>query len=180
MRHLQLYESFGEHHKVAVYDNFPEYRELKLSKISEDMANSGVQWFREDDFKWQRRQFPVYIVDNTWEFYDNLDKPPVNWPESKPPIKVVKLDRNGNTPLNQKSLEDALGCSYKELIDIAKSPEEVMADELEEDPTLLDLYSRRRPLVYSKASEILKSRGTLPSEEKASKFARWKAIQKWI
>jgi len=180
MRHIQLYESFGEGHKVAVYDNFPEYREHKLSIISETNANSGIEWFREDDFKRQQRTFPVYIVDNTWEFYDNMDKPPVNWPASKPPIKVVRLGLNGNHPSNQRAMEEALGCSYKDMIAQAKSPEEVMAEELEEDPTLLDPYSRRRPLVYAKASEILKSRGTLPSQEKASKFARWKDLQKWI
>jgi hypothetical protein len=180
MRHIQIYESFAKDHKVVAYTNFPEYLEFKLSKISEDMANSGVQWFREDDFKSGRRTFPVYIVDNTWEFYDNLDKPPVNWPESKPPIQVNKLNPQGQMPLNQRSMEEALGCSYKELIAQAKSPEKVMADELEEDPTLLDLYSRRRPLVYSKAYESLSSRGTVPSKEAVDRFSKWKDIQKWI
>jgi hypothetical protein len=180
MRHLQIYESFAKDHKVVAYTNFPEYREFKLSVISEANANSGVEWFREDDFKRQRRTFPVYVVDNKWEFYENHDKPPVNWPQSKPPIKVVRLDLSGNTPLNQNALESYAGCSYKDLQDIARTPEVVMAEELEEDPTLLEHYSRRRPMIYAKAAEILNSRGTMPSEENASKFAKWKSIQKWI
>ena len=177
MRHLQLYESFAEEHKVAAYDNFPEYREHKLSLISETNANSGVEWFREDDFKRQQRVFPVYIVDNMWEFYDNMAKPPVNWPASKPPIKVVKLGLNGNHPTSQSALETYTGCSYEDLQAIARSPEEVMAEELKEDPSLAEVYSRRRPMIYAKAIELM---GGAPSQEAIDAVSKWKNIKRFL
>jgi hypothetical protein len=177
MRHLQLYESFGEGHKVAAYDNFPEYREFKLSTIPEANVNNLVQWFREDDFKSGRRTFPVYVADNTWEFSANMDKPPVNWPESKPPIKVVEIDQIGHHPSNQNSLETSTGCSYQALIAQAKSPEEVMAEEILEDPTLTDHYSRRRPMIYAKAVALM---GGAPSQDVVDAASKWKRIKRFL
>jgi hypothetical protein len=182
MRHLQIYESFdNDKHKVAAYTSFPEYREFKLSTIHETSANSVVQWFREEDFnKKIANGFPVYVVDNKWEFWENQDKPPVNWPESKPAVKASRLDRSGQMPSSQESMERIIGRSYKELIDMAKTPEEVMADEIEEDPAVIEDYSGRRPMIYEKAVKILKSRGTMPPEESIEALKKWKKIKKYI
>jgi len=56
----------------------------------------------------------------------------------------------------------------------------MMADEIEEDPTIIWDYSSTRPLTYAKAVKILNSRGTMPSEEDIEKFEGWKKIRKYI
>lgn len=177
MRHLQIYESFdNDKHKVAAYTSFPEYREFKLSTV-----NHRYDSVKEEEFnKRIANGFPVYVVNNKWEFWENRDKPPVNWPESKPAVKACRLDKSGQTPFSQKIMEEIIGRSYKELIDVAKTPEEVMVDEIEEDPSIIEDYPSIRPLVYEKAVKILKSRGTIPSEESIEAFKKWKKIKKYI
>jgi len=181
MRHLQIYESFdNDKHKVAAYTSFPEYREFKLSTVHGKYLDPIV-WVKEEDFnKKIANGFPVYVVDNKWEFWENPDKPPVNWPESKPAVKASRLDRSGQTPFSQKTMEQIIGRSYKELVDMAKTPEEVMADEIESDPTVIEDYPSMRPLTYEKAVKIVKSRGAMPSKESIEALKKWKEIKKYI
>lgn len=176
MVHLQVYESFSSPtHRVAAYTNFPEYREFKLTTVHDNYLK-GVEWLKESEFNRKTANgFPVYVVDNLWEFWENQDKPPVNWPESKPAVKVIKLNRSGHMPLGQNPMEISLGCSYKKLMDQAKSPEEIMAEEIKEDPTLIDFYSTRRPLVYAKASALLGDH--LPSQKTIKSVGKWKQIR---
>jgi hypothetical protein len=173
MRHIQLYESFAtDSHKVAAYKNYEEWMEFMGSVLTEDY----FRMFNNIDYErmWRDRsayQSPSYVVDNTWIFW--LDSPKY----TENPTKVVALqinDRRTITDSNQSRMETTLGCSYKDLLAIAKTPEEVMADEMAEDFSLIDTYSQRRPRVFKRVLAM----PDLPKELKAA--LKWKEMKNYI
>ena len=174
MRHLQLYESFTtDSHKVVAYKKYEDWMEFMRSVLTEDY----FRMFNNIDYErmWRDRsayQSPSYVVDNSWIFW--LDPPKYQMENPKEIAALQINDKRTITDSNQFRMEEALGCSYKDLIAIAKTPEEVMADEMTEDSSLIDTYSQRRPRVFKRVLAM----PDLPKELKAA--LKWKEMKDYI
>jgi len=184
MRHLKIYEEFDQMpdspqessnklHLVAVYEDYEEWMEFMHSVLNSSyyMMINNIDYQR----MWRDRtayQSPTYVVDNEWIFW--LD-PPKYKMENPKEIAALQINERGTiNDSNQPRMEAALGCSYKDLIAQAKTPEENMKDEIMANPDLIDKYSESRPYVFKKVV----AQPNLPAPIKAA--LKWKEMKAYI
>ena len=177
MRHIQLYESFGtEEHSVTAYTDYEDWMEFMKSSLRDDYFRR----FNNIDYErmWRDRtayQSPSYVVDNRWIFW--LD-PPKYQMENPTEIAALRIHDGVIDDSRQRILEGDLNCSYKELISQAKTPEEVMLDEIKENSSLAATYSESRPGVFKKMLALPNVPSNINDIIKAS--LKWKSIQNYI
>jgi hypothetical protein len=176
MRHIQLYEEFDQTPDspqegsnklpaVTVYNEYEDWVEFMRCAY-------GVQnwWMWRDRTTYQS---PSYAVNNEWVFW--LDSPEYGMENSRG-IVVLQLNKQSMiiAKSDQSKMEAALGCSYKDLIPLAKTPEESMKDEIVANLDLINEYSESRPRVFKKFKVL----PNLSAQVKAA--LRWKEMKDYI
>jgi len=178
MRHIKIYESFGtDEHFVVVYKNYEDWMEFMKSALKDGYFRmiNNIDYER----MWRDRtayQSPSYVVDNRWIFW--LDPPKYKMENPKEVVALVISDVGVIHDSNQNTMETTLKCSYKDLIAQAKTPEEIMLDEIKENSSLAATYSESRPKVFKKMMELPNIPSNINDIIKAS--LKWKSIQNYI
>jgi len=189
MKHVQIYENFKTpQYRVAAYTDPNEWFELLKSELP--FFRNRVELNKELKEFWKDKMAKgatIYLVNSPpgfkkWFFWRDPDQS-----IPAPHIFATLID-NGINSMGMEGqspsyMEQDLKCSYRDLIDQAKTPEEIMDWEMGTYPTsYIKSHSENRPLVFNKVL----SNTSIPEERRekyrltAKSLAKWDKIKNYI
>lgn len=188
MRNIQLYENFKTpQYQVAAYTDTDEWLEFLKSELRPNNYKMVDGGFWKDKMD---QGAIIYLVDSPpgfkkWFFWRN---PNPGWNDPTPShlrVSLIKDDINsmGMEAQSLSYMEKDLKCSYQELIDQAKTPEEIMDWQMMRYPSsYIKSHSETRPLVFNKVL----SNTSIPEERReryrltAKNLSKWDKIKNYI
>jgi hypothetical protein len=176
MRHVQIYESFGQKGiEATVYTDIDQWMEfLKMNLSRNEYIGTNYEFWK----GLLSRGVPIYTAKvepntsrGTWFFWED----PV-YRE----IEIRKIAYNtiraGVQSDSAYLMEEDLGCSYDDIIKQAKTPGERIIQDILENPDMFDYYSEEAPRTLEKGISLAPEKVKMDIKS----LSKWGKIKNYI